>query len=78
MRWAGHVACLGKKRNSYRVLVVNPEGKRLLGRPRCRWEDNIKMHLKEIGCEDLDWVNMARDWDKWLAILQTVIDVWVP
>jgi hypothetical protein len=49
MRWAGHVACMGEKRNAYRILVGKPEGKRPLGRPRCRWEDNIRMDLREIG-----------------------------
>jgi hypothetical protein len=49
MRWAGHVACMGEKRGSYRILVGRPEGRRPLGRPRCRWEDNIKMDLQEVG-----------------------------
>jgi hypothetical protein len=49
MRWAGHVARTGEKRNAYRIVVGNPEGKRPLGRPRCRWVDNIKMYLREIG-----------------------------
>jgi len=48
MRWAGHVACMGEKRSVYRVLVGKPEGYRPLGRPRCRWEDNIKMDLQEV------------------------------
>jgi hypothetical protein len=77
MKWLGHVACLGKKINSYRALMVNPEGKRLLERPRCRWEGNIEIYLKEIGCEDVDWINLAWDWDKWQAILHTVMGVWV-
>jgi len=50
MRWAGHVACMGERRCVYRVLVGKPEGKRPLGRPKCRWEDNIKMDLQEVGC----------------------------
>ena len=54
MRWAGHVACMGGGRGVYRVLVGKPEGKRPLGRPRSRWEDNIKMDLQEVGCEDMD------------------------
>jgi hypothetical protein len=49
MRWAGYVARMGAKRNAYRILLGSPEGKRPLGRPRRRWEDNIKMHLREIG-----------------------------
>jgi hypothetical protein len=54
MRWAGHVARMGKKRNAYRILVGNPEGKRPLGRPRRRWVDNIKMDLREIGLDGMD------------------------
>jgi hypothetical protein len=50
MRWAGHVACMGDRRGVYRVLVGKPEGMRPLGRPRRRWEDHIKMYLKEVGC----------------------------
>jgi hypothetical protein len=51
MRWAGHVARTGEGRGVYRVLVRRPEGKRPLGRPRCRWEDNIKMNLREMGID---------------------------
>jgi hypothetical protein len=54
MRWAGHVARIGEKRNAYRILVGKPEGKRLLGRPRCRWVDNIEMDLREIEWDDMD------------------------
>ena len=50
MRWAGHVACMGERRGVYRVFMGKPEGKRPLGRPRCSWEDNIKMGLQEVGC----------------------------
>ena len=56
MRWAGHVARMGEEESVHRVLVGKPEGKRLLGRPRCRWEDNIKMDLQEVGCGDVDWI----------------------
>jgi hypothetical protein len=59
IRWAGHVARMGEKRNAYRILVGNPEGKRLLGRPRCRWVDNIKMDLREIGWVGMDWIDLA-------------------
>jgi hypothetical protein len=61
MRWSGHVACMGEWRGVYRVLVWRPKGKRPLGRPRCRWEDNIKMDLRGIG---IDWVNCI----SWLRI----------
>ncbi|KAJ4448446.1 hypothetical protein ANN_10462 [Periplaneta americana] len=59
LRWAGHVARMGESRNAYRVLVGRPEGKRPLGRPRRRWEDNIKMDLWEVGYDDRDWINLA-------------------
>ncbi|KAJ4433053.1 hypothetical protein ANN_15310 [Periplaneta americana] len=65
LRWAGHVARMGEYRNAYRVLVGRPEGKRPLGRPRRRWEDNIKMDLREMGYDDRDWINLAKDRDRW-------------
>jgi hypothetical protein len=61
MRWAGHVARMGEKRNVYRLLVGKPEGKRPLGRLRCRWMDNIKMDLSEIGLGGVDWIGLAQD-----------------
>jgi len=64
MRWARHVARIGEGRCLYRILVGKPEGKRLLGRPRRRWEDNIKMDLREVGCEGMDWIELAQDRDK--------------
>ena len=65
MRWAGHVARIGKGRDVYRVLVGKPEGKRPLGSPRRRWEDNIKIDLQEVGCEGMDWIELAQDRDRW-------------
>ena len=59
MRWAGHIARMGDERCAYRVLVGKPERKRPLGKPRSRWEDNIKMDLQEVGCEDMDWIDLA-------------------
>jgi len=59
MRWAGHVARMGERRGAYRVLVGKPEGKRPLGRPTRRWEVNIKMDLQEVGCEGIDWIDLA-------------------
>jgi hypothetical protein len=59
MRWAGNVARMGEMRNGYRILVKKPEGKRPLGRPICRWVDNIKMDLREIGCGGVDWIDLA-------------------
>jgi 3-oxoacyl-ACP reductase-like protein len=59
MRWVGHVAQMGESRSVYRVLVGKPEVKRPLGRPRHRWEDNIKMDLQKVGCEGMDWIDLA-------------------
>jgi hypothetical protein len=78
MRWAGHVACMGEKRNAYRILVGKPEGRRPLGRPRRRWVDNIKVDLREIGQDGVDWVNLAQDSDHWRALVNTVMNLWVP
>jgi hypothetical protein len=64
MRWAEHVSRMGEKRNAYRILVGNPEGKRPLGRPRRRWMDNIKMNLREIGWDGGDWIDLAQDRDQ--------------
>jgi hypothetical protein len=77
MGWAGHVACLGEKINAYRILVVKPEGKRPIGRPRHRWEDNIKMNLRE-GWGDVDWIYLAQDRDQWRAVVNTVMNLRVP
>jgi hypothetical protein len=62
MKWAGHVARMGKRRCVYRVLVGKLEGRKPLGRPRHRWEDNIKMDLQEVGCGGMDWSELAQDW----------------
>jgi hypothetical protein len=59
MRWAGHVARMGEKRNTYKILVGKPEGKRPFGRPRRRWVDNIKMDLREVGWDGRDWIDRA-------------------
>ena len=64
LRWAGHVARMDESTNAYRVLVGKPEGKRPLGRPRCRWEDNIKMDFREVGCDPVDWAHLAEDRDQ--------------
>jgi hypothetical protein len=71
MRWARHVGRMGVARGAHRVLVGKPEGKRALGRPRCRWEDNIKMDLG-------DWMELAQDRDRWRVLLITVKDFRVP
>jgi hypothetical protein len=78
MRWVGHVARKGAKRNVYRILVGKPEGKRPLGRPRRRWEDNIKMDLRDIGWGGMDWIDLAEDRDQWRALVNTVMNLRVP
>jgi len=72
------VARMGHGRGVYRVLVGKPEGKRPLGRPRRRWEDNIKMDLQEVGCGRMDWIELAQDRDRWRALVSTVMNLWVP
>jgi hypothetical protein len=61
MRWAGHVARIGEKRNAYRLLMGKPEGKKPLGRLRRRWVDNIRMDIGEVGWGDVDWIGLAKD-----------------
>ena len=78
MIWAGHVARMGEERGVYRVLVGKPEGKRPLGRPRRRWEDNIKMDLHEVGGGCEDWMELAQDRDRWRALVGTVMNLRVP
>jgi len=78
MRWVGHVVCMGEGRGMYRVLVGKPEGKRPLGRPRHRWEDNVKMDLQEVGCGSMDWINVAQDRDRWQALVNVVMNLQVP
>jgi hypothetical protein len=75
MRWAGHVARMGEGRNVYRVLVGKPEGKRPLGRPRRRWEDGIKMDLREIGWGGVEWIQLAQDRDRWRAVVNAVMNL---
>jgi hypothetical protein len=65
----------GEKRNAYRILVGKPEGKRPLGRPRCRWVENIKMDLRDIGWVGMDWINLAQDGDQWRALVNTVLNL---
>ena len=69
---------MGKMRDVYRVLVEKPEGKRPLGRPRTRWEDNIMMDLQEVGCGGMDWFELAQDRDRWRALMNAVMNFRVP
>ena len=74
MRWAEHVVRMGEGRGLHRVLVGKPEGKRPLGRPRRRWEDNIQMDLQEVGGGCGDWMELAQDRDRWRALVSTVMN----
>jgi hypothetical protein len=68
----------GEKRNAYRILIENPEGKRLLGRPRRRWVDNIQMDLRDIGWGGMDCVYLAQDRNQWRALVNTIMNLRVP
>ncbi|KAJ4431606.1 hypothetical protein ANN_20205 [Periplaneta americana] len=78
LTWAGHVARMGESRNAYRMLVGRPEGKRRLGRPRRRWEDNIKMDLRKVGNDDRGWINLSQDRDQWRASVRAAMNLRVP
>ena len=75
MRWAGHIARMGERRDVYRVLVGKPEVKRPLGRPRRRWEDNIKMDLQEEGCGSMEWIKLAQEKDNRRALVTAVMNL---
>jgi hypothetical protein len=78
MRWEGHVARMGEGRGVYRVLIGKPECKRPLGRPRCGWEDNIKLYLRETGIDGTNWIQLAQDRVQWRAFVNTVMKRRVP
>jgi hypothetical protein len=78
MRWAGHVARMGEGRGVYRVLIGRSEGKRPLGRPRHRWEDNIKLDLREIGIDVTNWIQLAQDGFRWQDFVYTVMNLRIP
>jgi hypothetical protein len=69
---------MGEVRGAYNILVGRPEGRRPLGRPRRRWEDNIKMDLREIGFGDVDWIHLAQDRDRWRALVNMIMNLRVP
>ena len=69
---------MGERRGLYRILVGKPEGNRPLGRPRCRWEDDIKMDLQEVGCGGMNWIELAQDRERWQALVHAVMNIWVP
>jgi hypothetical protein len=78
MRWAGNVALKEDRRGAYRSLVGRPEGKRQLGRQRCRWRENIKMDLQDVGWRNMDWTDLAKGRDRWPTLLVAVMNLWVP
>jgi hypothetical protein len=78
LRWVGHVAHVEEGRGVYRVLVGRPEGKRPLGRPKNKWEGNIKLVLREIGIDGANWIQLVQDGVQWRACVNTVKNLWVP
>ena len=78
MRWAGHVARMGEERGAYRVLVVKPEGRRPLGRPRIRRVCNIRMDVQEVACGYVAWIGLAQDRDRWRTLVSTVTNLRFP
>jgi len=77
MRWAGHVARMGKERGVHSVLLGKLERRRPLGRPRRRWVDNIRMDLQDVGCGYMDWIGLVQDRDRWRTLVSAVINLWV-
>jgi hypothetical protein len=75
---AGHGEQMGENRNLYKILVGRPEGKRPLGRTTCKWVDNIKMDVGEVGWGGIDWIDVAQDRGNWRAIVETVMNICVP
>jgi hypothetical protein len=75
MRWAGHVVHIGEMKKTYKILIGKPEGMRPPGTPRRRWEDNIKMDIREIGFGGVDWIHVAQDRDRWRAVVNTVMNL---
>jgi hypothetical protein len=78
MRWAGHVARMAEKRNTYRLLVGKPEGTRPLGRPGRRWVDNIRMDFLGVGWGDVDWIGVVQHRNRWRALVNSVLNLRVP
>ena len=77
--WAGHVARMGERRGAYRALLRKPEGRRPLGRPGRRWENNIKMDIREVKWGGgVDWINLTQDRDRWRAVVNAVMNLLVP
>jgi hypothetical protein len=77
-RFYSFSAGMGEKRNTYRILVGKPEGKRPLGRPRRRWVNNIKMKFREVGWDGMDWIDLPEDRDRWRALVNAVMNLRFP
>jgi len=77
MRWAGYAARLDEERDAYRVLVGRPEGMRRFGRPRCKWENNIKMNLQAKGWGNMHWIDVAEDRNSWWDLMNAAMNLWV-
>jgi hypothetical protein len=75
IRRPGHVVHMGERRGVYRVLAGKPERKRPFGRPRSRWKGNIKVDLQEVGCWDMDWIELAQDRDRWRALVNAIMNL---
>jgi hypothetical protein len=75
MMWAGHVARMGEERKVHKVLVGKPEGKRPLGRPMRRWEDEVRMDLREICLGGVDWIRLVQDRDRWRAVVSALMNL---
>jgi len=78
MRWVGYVARMGVRTSVYRVSVGKHEGKKPLGRPGRRWEDNIKLDHQEVTCEGMDWMELVQDKERWGALVSAVMNLRVP
>jgi hypothetical protein len=78
MRWAGYVACFGERRGVYSVVVGKHKGKRPLGRPMHRWEDNIKIDLRDGGISGMNWIRLAQDRVWWQTFVNMILNVWIP
>jgi hypothetical protein len=77
MIWVGHVVHMGEMRNAYKILVGKLKGEKPPRRPRHRWEDNIRLYLREIGCKGVDWMHVAQDMDQWQVLVNTGMNLWV-